>query len=257
MTKKNNGLQAKLATGSAGNVISPTEEALPPNVVRQAVSPKEVKLRSSSHASRASSSKEAVSPPVFFASTKASDQPSSSKAMGAHDTAFATDKMPTKSYIGKKRPLPDDADAGVAPVEARLADANRPPSATPPTASLSTMPTIPSEATLTTATPRQRRPLQQPRTGFTPVRGQGLRPTLSQPSPLRKSATTTFSAPTAMQDVTNSPPKAKRQYIDDSRPALSQTQRPAGKGWLKKIRGDGGNVPLQRSRQQHGTEDIQ
>ena len=165
------------------------------------------------------------------------------------------DEIPTTTYIGKKRRLPDDIEAARAPVEARLADTT-----TPPTASESQMPTIPSETAVaparnTTATPRHRRPLQPLRTGFTPVRGQGLRPTLSQPSPTRKSAASTFSVQTAMQDVTNSPPKAKRQFTEEPGSTASRLEKPAGKSWLKKIRGDAA-ISLQRSRHQPNAGDL-
>lgn len=166
------------------------------------------------------------------------------------------EEIPVRTSIGKKRSLPDDSDAHRTFVEARLPDSNR-----PEFSSLSTPP-MPSSATSQGSsmpstseamnTPRHRRSAL--RTGFTPVRGQGaLRPNLSQPSPVRKSAAAqALQASLVISDVTNSPPRSKRVFTVEPGSSEPRVQRPAGKGWLGKIRG--GTNPLLRGRPQTNNE---
>ncbi len=132
----------------------------------------------------------------------------------------------------KKRRAPDDDDLPSLPPTAMMAD-----SATPPGSSFFE-PMSNSQA----GTPRIRRHIQALKTGFTPSRLQGLRPTLSQPSPIRKSTST---AAPSMQDVTNSP-----------RRVVSAQPKPRH-GWLVKIRGGTGNaLNLGRTSRQASTEDL-
>lgn len=256
LTKKNNNLQTKLAAVSTTAMKPPTNRTPKEKAARDFGTPTEMESsKPPPLVPRASSSRESATQLAMAIPAKSVEWSSDVGTRRIPEVALAMNEISTTTYIGKKRRLPDDIDAARAPVEARLADTNRPESTTPPTASLSSMPTIPSETVVApmpdfASTPRLRRPLQPLRTGFTPVRGQGLRPTLSQPSPIRKSVAA------AMQDVTNSPPKAKRQFIEDSGSSASRTQKPASRGWLKKIRGDGA-AQLQRSRHQSSTEDLQ
>ncbi|KAL5478899.1 hypothetical protein ACEPAI_2176 [Sanghuangporus weigelae] len=88
-----------------------------------------------------------------------------------------------------------------------------------------------------TSTPRARR--TAPRSGFTPVRGQSaaLRPTLSQPSPVKKSrAAQALQAATVISDITNSPLRSKRVFTMEPGSVEPRIERQAGKGWLRKIR---------------------
>ena len=73
-------------------------------------------------------------------------------------------------------------------------------------------------------TPRPRKPLRTLKTGFTPVRGLGAneRPTLGQPSPLRRSGSQ--AAERSITDVTN---------------ATRRGGASSNGGWLEKLRGNG------------------
>ncbi|KAH8119779.1 hypothetical protein DFH11DRAFT_7033 [Phellopilus nigrolimitatus] len=276
--KKNNSLQNKLSSASAGPSKTPSpptqllsHQATPPNPASLAPPKSSVSL--SATVSTVTVPPSANSRAVFSSrptpSRAKTPEPSRrSSAISSNkrprDTAADTpsddqSEMPAVT-IGKKRRLPDDADAVCAPVEARFAESHVPMSSTPPmpsSSSMTTMPSMPSMFEMTT-TPRARR--QAPRTGFTPVRGQNgtLRPTLSQPSPIRKStASRALEHPSAITDVTNSPPKAKHVFgmQDSTGSAAPRAQKPSGKGWLGKIRG-GGNNPLLRTRQQPRADDA-
>lgn len=135
----------------------------------------------------------------------------------------------------KKRRAPDDDDVPSLPPTALVADPE-----TPPGASSFFEPMSNSQA----GTPRFKRHIQALKTGFTPSRLQGLRPTLSQPSPIRK--TTSTAAPT-MHDVTNSP----RRVV-----SMQPKPRP-GSSWLNKIHNKTGNaLNLGRTSRQASTEDL-
>lgn len=171
--------------------------------------------------------------------------------------------IPVTSSLGKKRPLPDDSESGRVSVEARFPDSYQPTASGSSTSSAASsssssslvhVPSMPPMSELS-STPRQRRPLQSLRTGFTPVRGQAaLRPTLSQPSPVRKTpAAQALQASTVISDVTNSPPRAKRVFTAEPGSSEPRTQKPASKGWLGKIRGGGVN-PLSRTQHQSNAD---
>lgn len=171
------------------------------------------------------------------------------------------DALATTSTIGKKRPLPEDSNPSNVPVTAIICEEpyrSKGNMSTPPMPSSSSMPSMPSMPSISTnsnntdpLTPRARRPLQTLRSGFTPNRGQGnvLRPNLSQPSPVRKTATQALHIATAITEMTNSP--ATKRVFSAAPPNLSQ--KPPSRGWLGKIRG--GN-PLLRTRQQPSTEEL-
>ncbi|KAI5118053.1 hypothetical protein M0805_005900 [Coniferiporia weirii] len=267
LTKKNNNLQNKLAAASTvqSKAPSPPFQEHSRQIFPSEPVPSAFVMSSTSAASpvvlNPSSAKSLVglssrSTPPHTKTPESSRRVSAT--MRARNVTPPMDQIPTTSYIGKKRPLPDDADSVRAPVEARFADSDQPvagssTSPMPSSYSILNMPSMPFTSEIT-STPRHRRPLQALRTGFTPVRGHGtLRPTLSQPSPIRKS--TASSGGAVIADVTNSPPKAKRVFTAEPGSTASRTQKPTGKGWLGKIRG-GGTNPLLRTRQQPSAEDL-
>ncbi|THH11618.1 hypothetical protein EW145_g566 [Phellinidium pouzarii] len=272
LAKKNNSLQNKLAAASAGPSTSagasktqspvsqgqlhqtpPTDRA-PPNSISPIVSaPTAIPVTAASTSATAKTTFSSRATPSRTETPEPARRVSMTKR--PRNITPPMDQTPSTSCIGKKRPLPDDADSVRAPVEARFAEANQQvaESSTLPTSTFSSIPSIPSMPFMPSmseamSTPRHRRPAQALRTGFTPVRGQEtLRPTLSQPSPIRKSAT---NASVAIADVTNSPPKAKRHFTAEPGSTAPRVQKPAGKGWLGKIRGG----VATRARQHPSTE---
>ncbi|EJD03538.1 uncharacterized protein FOMMEDRAFT_166919 [Fomitiporia mediterranea MF3/22] len=266
LTKKNNSLQNKLAAASSGpsKVTSP-----PPQEAHRQASALEsgrpapvldlpsVHVERTTAAASSSSARPRLSKrpaPLESKTPEPSRRISGSKRR--RESTPPIDELPVTTSIGKKRPLPDDSDSVRPMVEARFPDSypsTSDSSSTPPmpsSSSTSALPSVPPTFEFT-STPRRRRTALH--TGFTPVRGQAaLRPTLSQPSPMRKTAAArAIQASSVISDVTNSPPRAKRHLTVDEDSNEPRVQKPAGKGWLGKIRG--GANPL-RSRQQPNTE---
>ena len=254
LTKKNNALQKKLST-------PPTEGPIEPSAPETSS-----KRRSTtSNVTRATTTITPVAVPAempVFSSSKAKtpeieqvphfENPRETRRVSGpkrrRESTPPREEILASTSIGKKRPLPEDSDSGCAPVEARFPDAFRASSRnSPPFPSSSSSSQMPLVAEFS-STPRTRR--MATRSGFTPVRGQStaLRPTLSQPSPIKRSrAAQALQSATVISDVTNSPPRSKRLFTTEPGSAEPRIERPAAKGWLGKIRG--GN-PLLRTRQQ-------
>lgn len=120
------------------------------------------------------------------------------------------DSLPSTSSAGKKRRAPDDFEDGH----------SMPPQAF-------TAESLPSDGRENT-TPRLRRALQSVHSGFTPVRHQAPRPTISLPSP-KRAVTGGAKPPPFIADVTNSPRSlsgqkgSKRSWLGKIRGVSSQT----------------------------------
>ncbi|KAL5533866.1 hypothetical protein ACEPAG_326 [Sanghuangporus baumii] len=261
LTKKNSALQKKLSTPSV-------EPAPPESSSRRrsvAAAPTTTPGSTSSTAlpmteMSAFSSSKAKAPEADHVCSPQPEIPRETRRISGskrrRESTPPRDEIPATTSIGKKRPLPDDSDSGCAQVEARFPDAFKAGASNstsfPSSSSLPQMPSMPLTAEFT-STPRARR--TAPRSGFTPVRGQSaaLRPTLSQPSPVKKSrAAQALQASTVISDITNSPPRSKRVFTTEPGSVEPRVERPAGKGWLGKIRS--GANPLSRTRQQPNNE---
>ncbi|KAL5519338.1 hypothetical protein ACEPAH_1021 [Sanghuangporus vaninii] len=262
LMKKNNALQKKLST--------PSVEPSPPenSSRRRSAAAASTTIPSGSTAPTALSTTEmsgfssskAKAPEADHVCSPKPELPRETRRISGskrrRESTPPRDEISVTTSIGKKRPLPDDSDSGCAPVEARFPDAFKAGASNstsfPTSSSLPQMPSMPLAAEFT-STPRARR--TTPRSGFTPVRGQSaaLRPTLSQPSPVKKSrAAQALHGTTVISDITNSPPRSKRVFTTEPGSVEPRTERPAGKGWLGKIRS--GANPLSRMRQQPNDE---
>ncbi|KII94276.1 hypothetical protein PLICRDRAFT_36532 [Plicaturopsis crispa FD-325 SS-3] len=139
-----------------------------------------------------------VHPTVFKARTPERGRPSSS-------TPPTETEMPS---AGKKRRLPDDFEEAEQPRQAIVADGLRSDS----------------------STPRLRRVISGPHTGFTPVRHHATRTTPSQLSPIRR-VTAGMTRTHAIADVTNSP-----RSFSQANPSTAKASK---RSWLGKIRNTG------------------
>ncbi|KAL5494874.1 hypothetical protein ACEPAI_336 [Sanghuangporus weigelae] len=262
LTKKNNALQKKLST--------PSVEPSPPenSSRRRSAATTPITIPSGTTAPTtlpttemsAFSSSKAKAPDTDHVCSPRPGIPRETRRISGskrrRESTPPRDEIPVTTSIGKKRPLPDDSDSGCAQVEARFPDAFKADASNstsfPSSSSLPQLPSMPLAAEFT-STPRARR--TAPRSGFTPVRGQSaaLRPTLSQPSPVKKSRVTqALQAATVISDMTNSPPRSKRVFTTEPGSVEPRIERPAGKGWLGKIRS--GANQLSRTRQQPNSE---
>lgn len=237
MIKKNTSLQSKL-----NSVVAPVVVPTPPSLSRQRAAPSVIEIPTvPSIPPIPEQAAPAPTPAVPRKSFTALPTPSKSrdvedrriapsvfslKAPELVDTpTMQRGQLPTSSSIGKKRTVPDEFDVHVPPT-AFIAHAD-------------------SENTPESAAPRARKPLDAIRSGFTPVRGSkgaNLRPTLSQPSPLRRSAA--YALQSIITDTQNSPPKR-----------MPGTQSKPGRGWLGKLRG-GTTNPFAGTARQNLAEDM-
>jgi hypothetical protein len=274
LTKRNNNLLSKLAIAGP-----PAQAQAEPQSSHSSSNAPVIPLPASSHGGFERRTSRRLSNVTHEPSESIAEQPSSSVAKPRlstrpslpQDTAVdpsrrlshkrartispSFDEIPVTTYIGQKRPLPDDDLAPMA-TEARFPDMaplTSRKSSTPPKFASQHNPSSNGASKFAdecTTTPRHRRPLQALKTGFTPVRRQNPLPKSQvQPSPIRKSsATRDLSAP-VISDVTNSPPKAKRALVLD--PATEARPKPSNnRGWLDKLQSRGlGSNPLSRTRQ--------
>ncbi|KAL5476523.1 hypothetical protein ACEPAI_3380 [Sanghuangporus weigelae] len=246
LTKKNSALQKKLSTPSVEP--SPPENssrrrsaaAAPTTTPSGSTAPTALPTTETS----AFSSSKAKAPEADHVCSPQPEIPRETRRISGskrrRESSPPRDEIPATTSIGKKRPLPDDSDSGCAQVEARFPDAFKAGASNstsfPSSSSLPQMPSILLAAEFT-STPRARR--TAPRSGFTLVRGQSaaLRPTPSQPSPVKKSrAAQALQAATVISDITNSPPRSKRVFTTEPGSVEPRIERQAGKGWLRKIR---------------------
>lgn len=265
LTKRNNNLQSKLA--AAGTQPQPVVEApalkasTSADVPRQTINEKDKHVRTS-FASRpsadaqigettASSSKPRLSSRPSLPQDVARDPSRRLSNKRPRMTPPPLDEIPTTTYIGQKRRLPDDIDTEPALVEARLPDSAPLRQASPPSLreqENNTAPPVFAESL--TSTPRHRRPMQALRSGFTPVRSQNvLRSAQPQPSPIRKSSAARDLHAPVISDVTNSPPKPRRAFTAEVDPVAPRSKPCSSRGWLDKLQSKGANNPLSRARQ--------